>query len=80
MIRIFAILFCLFIANQLSAQPGVEALAKDNKTLYERWLVLKEKSQTFKDYKVVKETIFDGMWVVINDSLKASRRQPGAGR
>lgn len=81
MTRIIAILFCLFLANQLNAQaPGAEALAKDNKTLYERWLVLKEKSQTFKDYKVIKETVFDGMWLVINDSLKASRKRLGDAR
>lgn len=74
MIKLLATLFCLTVAFQLTAQPGAEALAKDNKTLHERFSVLKEKSQTFKDYKVIKETVFDGMWLLVNDSMKASRR------
>jgi hypothetical protein len=75
MIKLFATFFSLLVAFELTAQqPGAEALAKDNKTLHERYVILKEKSQTFKDYKVIKETVFDGMWVVISDSLKASKR------
>ena len=80
MIRIFATFFCLLVAFELTAQPGAEALAKDNKTLHERYIVLKEKSQTFKDYKVIKETVFDGMWGVISDSLKASKKNMNQAR
>ena len=75
--RLFATFFCLMVAFQLTAQqqqPGAEALAKDNKTLHERFVLLKEKSQTFKDYKVIKETIYDGIVLVIGDSLKAQKR------
>lgn len=77
--RTVATLFCLFMASQIFAQqqpqPAAEALAKDTKSLQERLFVLKTKSQTFKDYKVIKETILDGMFVVINDSMKASKKK-----
>jgi chromosome segregation ATPase len=48
-------------------------LAKDTKTLNERFVVLKTKSQTFKDYKVIKETVLDAYWVLIMDSVKAQK-------
>ncbi len=73
--RAFIIVACLIAGIAANAQPGAEALAKDNKTLQERFFLLKTKSQTFKDYKVIKETVFDGMWNVINDSLKASKQR-----
>lgn len=74
--RTLAVFFCLIAATPLFAQtatPGAEALAKDNKTLHERYVVLKTKSQTFKDYKVIKEVVFDAMWGIIADSIKAQK-------
>ena len=73
--KVFIVVACLLASIVAHAQPGAEALAKDNKTLQERFFLLKTKSQTFKDYKVIKETVFDGMWLVINDSLKASKQR-----
>lgn len=40
-------------------------------TLRQRFGLMKEKSQTFKDYKVIKESTLDGVWRIIQDSLKA---------
>jgi hypothetical protein len=74
--RVFIVVACLLASLVTYAQqPGAEALAKDNKSLQERYFLLKTKSQTFKDYKVIKETVFDGMWTVISDSLKASKQR-----
>lgn len=78
--RAFIVVACLIAGVAANAQPGAEALAKDNKTLQERFFLLKTKSQTFKDYKVIKETVFDGMWNVINDSLKASKQKMNEAR
>lgn len=74
--RTLAVFFCLVAAVPVFAQtapPGSEALAKDTKTLNERFSVLKTKSQTFKDYKVIKETVLDAYWVLIMDSVKAQK-------
>src|SRR5688500_3332952 len=74
--RAYIVVACLLASIVAHAQqPGAEALTKDNKTLQERYFLLKTKSQTFKDYKVIKETVFDGMWTVISDSLKASKQR-----
>jgi hypothetical protein len=76
--RTLAVFFCLAIAMPVFAQtsaptPGSEALAKDTKTLNERFVVLKEKSQSFKDYKVIKEVVLDAYWRLIMDSVKAQK-------
>lgn len=78
--RAYILAACLLASIGSFAQPGAEALEKDNKTLQERFSVLKAKSQTFKDYKVIKETVYDGMWLLINDSLKASKQRMNEAR
>lgn len=56
----------------VSAQPAAElALEKDSKTLNQRFVLMKEKSETFNEYKVIKEYILDGMWKITRDSLSA---------
>lgn len=52
------------------AQTGTEAV-QGNYTLKERYGVMKSKSQTFKDYKVIKESVLDGVWKIIQDSITA---------
>jgi F0F1-type ATP synthase membrane subunit b/b' len=62
----------------VSAQTANDALERDNQTLRERYLVMKNKSQNYQEYKVIKENILDGMWRIIQDSLnvkQASIRQ-----
>lgn len=74
--RTLTVFFCLIIAMPVFAQnpaPGSEALAKDTKTLNERFVVLKEKSQSFKDYKVIKEVVLDAYWRLIMDSVRAQK-------
>lgn len=43
----------------------------ENYTLRQRFGIMKEKSQSFKDYKVIKESVLDGVWRIIQDSLHA---------
>jgi F0F1-type ATP synthase membrane subunit b/b' len=69
--RYFFIVFLL--AAQISfAQQGGEAL-QGNYPLNERFQILKSKSQTYNDYKVIKETVLDGFWKIIKDSIAAKQ-------
>ena len=71
--RIGLILVAFMASFTGMAQPAAEALTKDNKTLQERYIILKSKSQTYNDYKVIKEVILDGMWRVILDSVSLQK-------
>lgn len=64
-------LFCLLVFQSLTAQPVIhEAVETQNSTLKERYLVLKSKSQTYEDYKVIKEYMLDGVWKITLDSIR----------
>ena len=67
--RTAILLICVLAVVGVSAQTASDALERDNQTLRERYLVLKNKSQTYQDYKVIKETILEGYWRIIQDSL-----------
>lgn len=69
--RSLFVICCLVVVNIAVAQTQAEgALVKDAKTLNERYAVMKEKSETFNEYKVIKEYILDGMWKITRDSIK----------
>ncbi|HEX5170134.1 MAG TPA: hypothetical protein VFW11_13240 [Cyclobacteriaceae bacterium] len=72
------VLFLLFITFSCSfaihAQKSAEALEKDGKTLQERYRIMKEKSETFTDYKVIRMYVLDGMWKITMDSLGAQKK------
>lgn len=40
-------------------------------TLRERFNIMKSKSQSYREYKVVKESVLDGVWKIIRDSIAA---------
>ena len=67
--RSLIVIGCLMVATMTAiAQPQAEgALVKDEKTLNERYAVMKDKSETFNEYKVIKEYILDGMWKITKD-------------
>jgi hypothetical protein len=50
--------------------PAEAALEKDSKTLEQRYQVMKDKSETFNEYKVIKAYILDGMWKLTRDSIR----------
>jgi len=59
---------------------GVRAqnnIAQENKSLalQERYYLMKTKAETYQDYKVIKESILDGIWKVVNDSLNKREKQ-----
>jgi len=58
--------------KSIAAQP--QPVVDDRKlTLQERFLIMKMKSQSYNDYKVVKESVLDGVWKITRDSLSAKR-------
>lgn len=76
--RTTILLICVLAVVGVSAQTASDALERDNQTLRQRYLVMKNKSQNYQEYKVIKENILDGMWGIIQDSLnvkQASFRQ-----
>lgn len=46
---------------------------KEPNTLQERFLYMKEKSNTYAEYKVIKGTVLDGVWKITMDSIKEQR-------
>ncbi|MEO5603387.1 MAG: hypothetical protein ABIR06_20880 [Cyclobacteriaceae bacterium] len=76
--RTTILLICVLAVVGVSAQTASDALERDSQTLRQRYLVMKNKSQNYQEYKVIKENILDGMWGIIQDSLnvkQASFRQ-----
>jgi F0F1-type ATP synthase membrane subunit b/b' len=76
--RTTILLICVLAVVGVYAQTASDALERDNQTLRERYLVMKNKSQNYQEYKVIKENILDGMWKIVQDSMnvkQASIRQ-----
>jgi hypothetical protein len=70
--KYFAILVGLMAFQLVSAQETTESV-DEKSTLRERFVVMKAKSQTYGEYKVVKEVVLDGVWKITTDSIKAGR-------
>ncbi|HEY5749643.1 MAG TPA: hypothetical protein VIU12_26425 [Chryseolinea sp.] len=60
---------CLLASSITFAQQAAEI--QGNYSLRDRFQLMKTKSQSYNDYKVIKETVLDGVWKIINDSLNA---------
>jgi hypothetical protein len=75
MMRNFAALWVCLLTFQFSfaQQPADQTIQTppENYTLRERYSIMKAKSQSFKEYKVVKESVMDGVWKITRDSLMA---------
>jgi hypothetical protein len=71
----YSISICFLLATlAVQAQPAAqEALENPNATLNERFGVMKSKSQTYGDYKVIKEFILDGFWKMTADSIRSTK-------
>jgi hypothetical protein len=70
----FTLLFLVVLISSASfgQSAPVLAAAPDSKTmtLQDRYVSVKKSSETFQDYKVIKEGILDGMWRITLDSIK----------
>jgi hypothetical protein len=68
------ILLIICLSTQFAiAQTANDVTAPTNQTLKERFSYMKTKAQTYQDYKVIKETVLDGIWKIIQDSLVAKQ-------
>jgi hypothetical protein len=64
----FALLACSSV-SMTNAQTAATAIEGKILTPQERYFVMKTNSQTFQDYKVIKENILDAVWKITMDSL-----------
>lgn len=67
---LFFLLVCLTVSETCFAQKNPEAL-QGTHSLRERYLLMKSKSQSYGEYKVIKETTLDGVWRIMQDSIAA---------
>jgi hypothetical protein len=73
--RMLFVLFVALAAFHVSfAQTDPDGL-KENPSLQERFLYMKSKSQSYGAYKVVKESVMDGVWKIANDTIAAKEAQ-----
>ena len=59
----------VFIVGALYAQPDQKATDDNELSLKSRYREMKSSSQTFKDYKVIKEVVLDKFWQIATDSV-----------
>ncbi len=70
----FFILFSLLASTLSFAQPASLSLEGKNHSLDERYQLMKSNSQTYQDYKVIKEFVLDGVWKIVKDTVKNQKR------
>ncbi|HOX83752.1 MAG TPA: hypothetical protein PLJ60_08895 [Chryseolinea sp.] len=71
--NVLVLLICLLASPCLFAQNTNDDVVEIPSTLKERYIYMKSKAQTFKDYKVIKESVLDGVWKISQDSLRAKQ-------
>jgi FtsZ-binding cell division protein ZapB len=70
------ILLLIIVSCSLAySQPAQKAVEDKNLNLNQRFQEMKAGSQTFKDYKVIKESTLDKVWSITNDSIKRKEQQ-----
>ena len=66
--------FCSLLAtSSLFAQTPPAGTELKNATLQERFQLMKSTSQTFQDYKVIKEVVLEREWKIFVDSIRFGR-------
>jgi chromosome segregation ATPase len=70
------ILLLIIVSGSLAySQPASKAVEDKNLNLNERFQEMKSGSQTFKDYKVIKESVLDKVWVITADTIKRKEQR-----
>lgn len=67
------LIICLLATTAGFAQQptAADALKPDNQTLRERYNLMKNRSEVYQDYNVIRRNILDGMWSIVEDSIAA---------
>lgn len=73
--RIVILLLLLAGPMLVKAQLAAKAIEDNDMNLQTRYEVMKANSQTYEDYKVIKEYILEAFWKITMDSVKAQKRQ-----
>jgi len=72
--RIVPLFFCFLIFSvETHAQKSAEALEKNEITLQERFNIMRDKSESYSEYKVIRTYVLDGMWKIAMDSMQARK-------
>jgi hypothetical protein len=66
--KYITLLAALFWVTSSFAQQEADAL-EGKFPLNDRYQLLKSKSQNYKEYKVIKETVLDSFWKIVRDSV-----------
>jgi hypothetical protein len=66
---LFFLLIGLMVSTVGFSQKSSEALQGEEHTLKERFFIMKSKSQSYGDYKVIKESVLDGVWKIMQDTI-----------
>jgi len=69
--KVLIISFLTVLSWPLLAQS--RAALEGNHNLQDRYLIMKDKAETFNDYKVIKISILDGVWKITMDSLQREK-------
>jgi hypothetical protein len=69
----FVLLLCLLSSHLSFSQQAITALEAKDHSLTERYQLMKSNSQTFQDYKVIKEFVLDGVWKIVVDSINRQK-------
>ncbi len=67
--KIIVSVLLVLLVGYVQAQPAAKAIEAKDINLKERYQVMKSGSQTYEDYKVIKEVILDGFWKLTLDSI-----------
>ncbi len=70
--RLFLIFFCIAVFSEGFAQKTSDAV-QGNYSLRDRYFLMKSKSQTYGEYKVIKESVLDGVWRIVQDSVVSNK-------
>ena len=74
MIKIcFILSACLLVAGSSFGQATPDPSLQENYTLKDRFSIMKAKSQSYQSYKVIKESVLDGVWKIVQDSIQAKQ-------
>ncbi len=66
----YLFLILLILEIQANGQTAAAAIDNSPRSIQERFQLMKGNSQTFQEYKVIKETILDGVWKISTDTIK----------
>lgn len=70
---VLGIFLTVLAFSQTLAQKSAEALETGEMSLQDRFYVMKDKSESYSDYKVIRTYVLDGVWKITMDSLHAQK-------